>query len=72
LLIPSLTLNFDVAVVQYLLLLTTIGFLSRYSRAVRPPSQDSEKSEEDRRGLTARKSPIGESFPSVGDEENPH
>ncbi|CAG9614269.1 hypothetical protein BACCIP111899_03496 [Bacillus rhizoplanae] len=33
--------------------------LSRYSWAVRPPPQDSEKSEEDRWGITARKSPIG-------------
>ena len=34
----------------------------------KPPPQDAEKSEEDRQGITARKSPIGESFPSVGNE----
>ncbi len=37
----------------------------------KPPPQDAEKSEEDRWGITVRKSPIGESFPSVGDEETP-
>ncbi|OOR51636.1 hypothetical protein BLX05_13290 [Bacillus pseudomycoides] len=32
----------------------------RYSQAVRPPPQVSERSKKDRRGITARKSPIGE------------
>ncbi|WP_176524521.1 hypothetical protein [Bacillus sp. AFS018417] len=45
--------------------------LSRYSWAVRPPPQDLERSEEARWGITARKSPIGGRFPSVGDEESP-
>ncbi len=34
--------------------------LSRYSWTGRPPPQNSEKIEEDRWGITVRKSPIGE------------
>ncbi|OOR50552.1 hypothetical protein BLX05_18990 [Bacillus pseudomycoides] len=34
-------------------------YLSRYLRAVRPPSQDSERSKEEKWGITARKRPIG-------------
>ena len=43
--------------------------LSRYLRAVRLPLQDSERSGEVRWEITARKSPIGEYFPSVRDEK---
>ena len=41
-----------------------LTFLSRYSRTVRPPPQDGERSEE--WGITAGMRLIGESFPSVG------
>lgn len=46
--------------------------LSRYSRAVILPPQESAKSEEDRWEEIACKNPIGEGFLLVEDEENLH
>ncbi len=50
----------------------TFLYLSRYSWAVRPPPQDSERSKEDRWGITARKSPIGSTNRQWGMKKNPH
>ncbi|PGZ98247.1 hypothetical protein COE51_12010 [Bacillus pseudomycoides] len=47
-------------------LLCLFKTLSRYSRAVRPPPQDSEKNEEGRWRITAGMCPIGQAFHQWG------